>query len=381
MFCGEACERMMPLSHLIKCNMRQVTSADYLYQDVVEDAIPTDPGARQDYWFDRCQSKGEESHLLGLFAGLLKYHRHYITREELHQWRSHPGGNTYLVAAIAKKFDEWPERYRGGYFPWFWGLRARFELPDGHPSVPRALCPRAQMEEMETRARKYLSPEDRHRDVGDLAPFAKMHCFRFYCLINAHAWPPPVDTGYSHWFDFGFVVCSDRHEEALLSSMYIGMLTGPDCTCSFEEFWRAWEEGDLMAIFDKRYRPAASPGAFMHVPPELDLLGRLQGFFLSCGGGGAERPSVWRLRHFLELQGLSVESATCETARGARDYGFSEQLDTRTTMELRDFYAQLLTKVNPLTVHHERMEGNLLSFARGHIDVTPRVEAVLQSLL
>ncbi|KAJ0131663.1 Uncharacterized protein HZ326_25253 [Fusarium oxysporum f. sp. albedinis] len=84
-FCNENCERKMPLSHLLKCNMRQVTSADYLDQDVLEDIVPIDPQVRQDYWFDRCQSSHEESHLLGLFAGLLCYHYYPITREELHQ--------------------------------------------------------------------------------------------------------------------------------------------------------------------------------------------------------------------------------------------------------------------------------------------------------
>ncbi|KAJ9412979.1 hypothetical protein QL093DRAFT_2525295 [Fusarium oxysporum] len=58
-------ESTMALSHLLKCNMRQVTSADYLDQDVLEDMVPTDPQVRQDYWFDQCQSSHEESHLLG----------------------------------------------------------------------------------------------------------------------------------------------------------------------------------------------------------------------------------------------------------------------------------------------------------------------------
>jgi hypothetical protein len=52
LFCSKNCERKMPLSHLLKCNMRQATSADYLYQDILEDTVPTDPQVRQDYWFD-----------------------------------------------------------------------------------------------------------------------------------------------------------------------------------------------------------------------------------------------------------------------------------------------------------------------------------------
>ena len=103
-FCGKTCERRMPLSHLLKCNMRQVTSADYLYDDVLDDKLPADPQVRQDYWFDQCQNKKEESHLFGVFAGLLRYHPNPFTREELHQWQSDPGGNLCLVAKIVEKF-------------------------------------------------------------------------------------------------------------------------------------------------------------------------------------------------------------------------------------------------------------------------------------
>lgn len=395
-FCGGACERKMPLSHLLKCNMRQVTSADYLDEDVFADELPTDPQVQQDYWFDRCLNKYEESHLFGVFAGLLKYHSCHITREELHQWRSHPGGNSYLVAEIVKKFEELPKNSMGEYFPWFRRHRTRFELPDGHPSVPRALCPEKQIEKMEARARKYLAPEDQHKDIKDLAPFAKMHCFIFYSMVIDNRHPSPMNWEYSHWFDFGFVVCNDQHEEGRLGSMYSRMLFGSKSiedyarsmgsttpmemakkerpTCSFDEFWRAWGKGELMAMFNK-YLPELSTGVADH-----DLLTRL-GVFLACEGE-APRPSIWRLRHFLALEDVSMESATCGIARGARDYGFFEQLDARTITELRAFYAQLLKKVTSWAIHQERTKRNLLPFARDHIDVvTPRVETVLQGLL
>ncbi|KZL81781.1 zf-mynd domain-containing protein, partial [Colletotrichum incanum] len=145
LFCGKTCERGMPLSHLLKCNMRQVTSAEYLYQDVLVDELPTDPQVQQDYWFDQCQNKNEESHLFGVFAGLVHYHPDYVTREELHQWRSDPGGNPYLVAKVVEKFEELPIDSRGGYFPWFLRHRIRFELQFCHHSIPRTPCPMAQV--------------------------------------------------------------------------------------------------------------------------------------------------------------------------------------------------------------------------------------------
>ncbi|EWG51744.1 hypothetical protein FVEG_10634 [Fusarium verticillioides 7600] len=181
-FCNKRCERRMPLSHLLKCNMRQVTSADYLYQDVREDIIPTDSQVRQDYWFDRCQSSYEESHLAGLFAGLLRYHHFPITREELHQWKSDSGDNEYLVKRIVEKFEELPKGGTGRYFAWFLRHRNRFELPDGHESIPQRPSPEMQAKNMRDKAWKYLAPEDQNKDFEDLSPFAKMHCFAFYSI-------------------------------------------------------------------------------------------------------------------------------------------------------------------------------------------------------
>lgn len=67
--------------------------------------------------------------------------------------------------------------------------------------------------------------------------------------------------------------------------------------------------------------------------------------------------------------------------QATRDYGFSEQLHTRTTRELREFYVQLLKKAEPLAIHRARRKGKLVQFADGHVDITtPRMKDVLQGL-
>lgn len=399
LFCSQACEQRMGLEHLLICNMREVTSADYLYDDVLADELPKDPQVRQDYWFDRCQYKSEETRLFGLFIGLLKYHYDRITREELHQWRSNPGGNPSLVARIVEKFEELPENNRGGYFPWFLENLSRFELPDGHHSIPRPPSPETQVQNMQAKARKYLAPEDQHKEVKDLTPYAKMHCFLFYGMAADHLHPPPINSeGCQWWFDFGFVVCHNQHEERELGSMYSKMILGStpreenarsigpwgiaeqtskiDPACSFDEFWKAWERGTLMTIFDKCW--PSLPEEETWLTHRDDLLGRLRVFLEA----ETPRPSIWMLRHFLALEGASVESAIPEIARAARDYGFSERLDTRTTMELKEFYVQLCKKAETLAIHRERLKGNLVQFAEGYVDIiTPRVKEVLQGLL
>ncbi|KAF5719332.1 zf-mynd domain-containing protein [Fusarium globosum] len=396
-FCNEKCERKMPLSHLLKCNMRQVTSADYLYQDVLEDIVPTDPQVRQDYWLDRCQTSHEESHLLGLFAGLLRYHRYPITREELHQWRSDLGGNAYLVTKIVEKFEELPKGSTGGYFPWFLRHRKRFELTANDKSIPHRPGPERQLQNMQDKARKYLAPEDQNKDFNDLSPFSKMHYFAFYGITIVNSYPPPMNLNSCYWFDFGFVVCQDRHEEETLSRMYNTMLFGSlsrleyeeslqssipatftekkDPACTFDEFWEAWEKRDLMTIFSRCW-----PGSTTQKPfrtAENNILGRLRVFIEA----EAPRPSIWKLRHFLAIDDISVESAVAELAEAAKDYGFSETLDTRTTIELKEFYMKLFKEAEPLEIHTGRMEGILLQFAERHVDgTTLRVKKVLQSL-
>jgi hypothetical protein len=380
--------------------MRPVTSADYLYQDVLENEVPTDPKVRQDYWFDRCHVRNEESYLLGVFAGLVHYRPNHITREELHQWRSDARGHPYLVMKIVEKFEELPDSGRGGYFPWFLRHRTRFELLDGHPSISRAPSPMTQQQNMEAKARKYLALEDQHKDITELTPFAKMHCFIFYAMLRNNSYPPPMNSVHCHWFDFGFVISHDQHEERVLTSMYNTMLFGSTSyeeyersigssttsgwvrmgkrspTCSFNEFWEAWEREDLMALFNKCWPDLPAKDTIL--PTEYNLLARLRVFLET----ETPRPPIWRLRHFLALKDISVESANTEIGRAARDYGFSEQLDTRTTMDLRDFYVQLLKKVEPSAIHRERMKGNLMQYAEGYVDnMTTGVKEVLHGLL
>lgn len=400
LFCSQACELKMCLSHLLKCNMRQVTSADYLFEDVLADEPFTDPQLRQDYWFDRCETKFEESHLRGVFAGLVHYHPNRITREELHQWRSDPGGNPYLVAKIVNKFEELSDNNRGRYFPWFLRHRAIFELPDGHHAIPRAPSPTTEALNIEARARQYLAPEDQHKDFKEFTPFAKRHCFGFYAMAVNHSRPPPLNREHCRWFDFGFVVCHDQHEEEELGSMYDEMLCGSmyheeyaqsigsstmgkwarkrDPTCSFDEFWKAWESGVLTTIFKKHWPDSRTENTATCTWLGPDLITRLYAFLEA----ETPRPSIWSLLHFLAMEDVSVEFAAPGIAQAARDYGFSEQLDARTTLELRLFYGLLLKKAEPLTVHRERMEGNMVQFAEGHVEtITPGVMKLLQGLL
>jgi hypothetical protein len=254
-----------------------------------------------------------------------------------------------------------------------------------------------QVRDIQAKARKYLAPEDQNKDFIDLTPFSKMHCFAFYSMTIVNGYPPPMNRDVCHWFDFGFVVCKDQHEEDTLGRMYNTMLFGStsqleyaeslesktlaefvkrrDPVCTFDEFWKAWERGKLMTIFNKCWPELTAENTYKTV--EYCLLDRLRIFIEA----ETPRPSIWKLRHFLVMEDVSVESAVPEIAWAARDYGVSEILDTRTTLELRMFYSQLLKTAEPMETHCERMKGNLLQFADRHVDgMTLRVKKLLQGL-
>lgn len=189
-FCSEACELRMGLSHLIRCIMRQVTAADYLYSDVISDDIPTDPQVREKSWFDRCPDRNLESHLLGLFIDLVKYLG--IHRETLHQWKER--GNPFLVAKIIETFTTCrPEESRGSYFPWFQKNKELFKLPDGSTEIPRPPSLYNMVRRMEETAKRFLSPEDQRVPPEHFQPRSKARCFRFYSMICGGRSPPPMN--------------------------------------------------------------------------------------------------------------------------------------------------------------------------------------------
>lgn len=168
---------------------------------------------------------------------------------------------------------------------------------------------------------------------------------------------PPSNVQVDVWFDFGFVVCSNEHEERRFGGLYNQILAGDKFrlgveypgrpsspTCPFNEFWRVWENGSLMHIFDK-YLPPIGGGFDDIFRPEVPYLKE----FLSYPGK-EKRPSVWKLKHFLALENVNLLTTTWEIAEAAMEYGFNPTLNTKTTMDLRAFYSKLLSATSPIEV-------------------------------
>lgn len=337
-YCSTKCEDLATYSHKFSCNRRPITTADLLEKDCFRDLLPEDPGVREDFGFDRCKNPGEETNLFGLYIGVIKYHD--ISSEELHRWRT----EGLLIDKIIELFSKLPEGSRGGYYPW--SLRNRHILEGDEEVIRDEDDVDRYIQERYTEARAYLDVLDQNKAVEDLTPFAKQYCFFFFAILLDSKHPPPQMAHLDLWYDFGFVVCSDVHAENGLSNCYQRLLLGnklanghfrnlrveqftlPEIpTCSFTDFWKAWDQGSLIDLF-----------SWYGIDHGSELRE-----FLSYPGKSA-RPSVWRLKHFLAIEDANVLTVAPEIADAAIEYGFSPQLDTRTKLDLREFYKQVFRR-------------------------------------
>lgn len=366
--------------HLTKCSARSITTADILCDDIIRDRFPQDLETLEHFGFTRCRGRKDQSHLLGLYRGLIVYLG--IRAIQLNEWRE----KDILVSKIIEAFSKWPESDRGAYFPWF--LRNQDilnnstpprQLVDEHNALRRAI----------NAARHYLDPKDRHKDVKQLKPPSKAHCFVFFAMVLDNSHPNPYWAESDSWYDFGFVVSRNEYEEKQLGSYYNQLVGGNKSmrdhykslgirpkdythvpTCSFNEFWLAYEYGELANLF-RRY----SLGSILS-----DDLGLEE--FLSFPLNQRElRPSVWKLKHFLAIDPNQPLGNFPEVEAAAQEYGFTSQLNARTRLALRQCYEQLFGKVNPLRVHEAKYSGQLCEYAESVLDdIDDDVRDVLRKL-
>ncbi|KAM0514881.1 hypothetical protein ACHAPE_006557 [Trichoderma viride] len=361
-FCSKKCQDQMFFHHLTKCSARSITTADILCDDAIGDLVPLDSETREHFGFTRCHDWREESLLLGLYQGLIRVLG--IRAIQLNEWRE----KDILVSKIIEAFSKWPESSRGAYFPWF--LRNQYilnnstpprQLVDEHNALRRAI----------NAARPYLDPEDHDKDVKQLKPPSKAHCFVFFAMVLDSSYPNPSWAESDSWYDFGFVVSRNTYEEKQLGRYYNQLVGGNKSardhyqslgirpqdyphmpTCSFNELWLAYEYGELANLL-RRY----GLGSILS-----DDLGLEE--FLSCPlNQRALRPSVWKLKHFLAIDPNQPLGNFPEVEAAAQEYGFTSQLNARTRLALRQCYEQLFGKVNPLRVHEAKHSGQLCEYA------------------
>lgn len=393
-FCSQRCQDRMSLNHLAKCSARPVTTADILFDDVLMDQIPNDEKVCEEFGFSRCGHAREKSHLLGLYKGLLLYMQDpEISPVNLHEWQK----KGMLATKIIEKFSAVPETSRGGYFPWF--LRNQ-HVVDNTKAVPQLQGENNPILRAIAAARPCLELKDRDKDPHEFEPTEKGYCFIFYAIALDSSTPNPNWVELDLWYDFGFAVCANEHHERDLGALYVRLFGGTKSsreydeslgisprsqsslpTCSFDEFWRAWQNGSIGDIFDKYKIDTGSDGDLRYRFRQLSGVPHLRHFMSFPVEKRGLRPSVWRLKHFLALDDNTPVQSFPKVEEAAEEYGFTSQLDTKTKMALRRFYGQFIKAGDPLEVHRAKERGELLEYAQSSVGVTDQeLRDVLRNL-
>lgn len=366
-YCSSQCESHdVSSSHRFTCSLgRPLHSADYLYQDIIDDVIPEDPQVIEHFGFHRFPHARDKAKLGGLYKGLFYLD---VSADELDSWRS----EGTLVENIIRTFSKIPEGHRGGYFPWF--LEHQYCL-DGSKTREEALGDLTST--FYDEARLYLEPDDQNKEVHHLEPPAKCAAFRFLALMLHGYHPRPSNN--DAYYDFGFCTCLEEHDVGRLGGLYQKLLVGDKFTkfwfndrdlnlpsgghrtCTFTELWHALEAGKLINLMDSKGLESERR-QFRHLDT---FLGQPW-----CG----PRKSIWDLQVF-----LSDEGTIAAPNPVLIDYGFINCNGFREVTELKSVYKSILQLSDPLDLHDACIHGRLFEFARSVKVLEPRLRKMMRN--
>lgn len=195
--------------------------------------------------------------------------------------------------------------------------------------------------------RPCLPQDDKPKNIWHLEPITKRDSYIAYSisLHGSHPHPGWISTDLDIWYELGFCVAGGEGEEMGLGGIYNILIGGnksfddyskslgteydgplPTPTCSFEEFWHAYESGSLIQLMDQ-YGLKQRRLEYKH----LDT-------FLSTRPGSS-RPSVWRLRHLLALD--NIFHIPMQVAEAARHYGLTPRTGAKERTILTGLYRRI----------------------------------------
>ncbi|KAI8932716.1 hypothetical protein NX059_010208 [Plenodomus lindquistii] len=249
-FCSIACQEKRSGRHLFACSKPSITSAVHLWNSLADDLLPNDEEVLDDFSFNKFVDL-KQIYPFGVYRGI--YLDSDSSAEQLHEWRI---GDT-LVAKINEFYLGIPKEARGQYFPWFQENSHALES-----SFTKKDATHAFVQTMYGKARPYLEIEDRDTPVKALVPEAKALSFQVLAQELLFASPSPINDD---WYMFGFVTCCNHDEESILVNLYRKLLSTRDDSlfsqfisrgvaepATFTQFWRAFEAGTLIELFDAK---------------------------------------------------------------------------------------------------------------------------------
>ncbi|MCJ1356979.1 MAG: hypothetical protein MMC33_006975 [Icmadophila ericetorum] len=240
----------------------------------------------------------------------------------------------------------------------------------------------------EEEARMYLELKDRNKQVKELEPAAKKESFFFFMPLLQGYTPPPGTPSYQN---FGFGTCTSEYEEGNLGNLCI-KLFGIDrihhpeiayfedsvckarglTTCTFTEFWQAYEKKKLPQLLDSHGFRNKRLG-FRHLETYLN--------------SGDLKPSVWELIDFLKRDQDFEAPLPVQV-----DYGFRNCTSVREKLELKRFYTELLGNSggllgsflpncgDPMDLHEACLQNKIYEYAC-HVLGDEKVDPQLRGLL
>ncbi|CAN9371236.1 unnamed protein product [Alternaria sp. RS040] len=210
-----------------------------------------------------------------------------------------------------------------------------------------------------TAVQVYLAREDKGLALVRLQPATKQETTQ---LIGTILQRKILPMHASAWYAFGFVTTKNEDQEQRLSGLYKALLSEADNSeVIFYELQTALEKNTLVTLFDK-HGYAHFRELFLHLENFLTTLPQ-------------QRPTVWRLRQFIQ-DPTDDEPPACLQ----RDYGFRYCRQREEVLRLKEIYTRMLRKLGPTDLHTACIHGRLFETAmKEGVEIDPKDKRFLNS--
>lgn len=337
-YCSKKCQNELWPVHIFNCNPKKpINTAYYLARDARRDRFPEDPQTCEDYGFDRAFTAENRSKLLGLFQGLVNYHR--VPPKTIHGWRL----KGTLAEEIKKTFEKQPPEFRGGYYPWFlqnqWVLDRTLPPPSGNNDlIYQSILP----------GWRYAggSPSATSDERKPPGP-----------NINDPVWIS------AYRFCLGGILPLNRTIGCYLASACAAMSGTKWPYPDFTELHAAYESSSLIALLDSKGLQTERK-KIVHLEDVLT-------------GSPRVFKSVWYLKQIVMAQDNAMIPSV------AVDYGFINCKGDNEKLALKECYKRYFQDLDgdPLKLHEAAIAGKTLECVEGVVKLNKKDHKIMRRLM